>query len=116
MFMYRFTDVHFGATSSAMQVAKFPAGFLWHSPWCSSFCNCMLQQLVGLKCPWHDIFYYLIEKSFQNGEQWRLFYCDSTLGCRVIKDFDLCKLDECDITTGTQSDAKSQKIEYLCKY
>ena len=23
-----------------------------------------------------------------------LFYCDSTLGCRVIQDFDLCKLDD----------------------
>ena len=27
-----------------------------------------------------------------NDEEWRLFYCaDSTLGCRVIQDFDLCK-------------------------
>ena len=42
-----------------------------------------------LKCPWHEIFYYLIRKSFQNDEEWRLFYCDSTLGCRVIQDFDL---------------------------
>ena len=27
---------------------------------------------------------------------WRmaLFYCDSTLGCRVIQDFNLCKLDD----------------------
>ena len=46
----------------------------------------------------------------------KLFYFDSTLGCRVIKDFDLCKLDECDVTKGTQSGAKSQKIEYLCNY
>ena len=23
-----------------------------------------------------------------------LFYCDSTLGCGVIRDFDLCKLDD----------------------
>ena len=21
------------------------------------------------------------------------FYCDSTLGCQVVQDFDLCKLD-----------------------
>ena len=69
-----------------------------------------------LKCPWHEIFYYLVRKSFQNAEEWRLFYFDSTLGCRVIKDFDLCKLDECDVTKGTQSGAKSQKIEYLCNY
>ena len=26
----------------------------------------------------------------------------STLGCRVIQDFDLCKLDECDVTKGTK--------------
>ena len=59
-------------------------------------------------------FYYLVRKSFQNDEEWRLFYCDSTLGRRVIQDFDLCKLDDCDATKGTQSGAKSQKI--LCKY
>ena len=47
--------------------------------------------------------------------KWRLFYCDSTLGCRVIHDFDLCKLDMCNVTTGTQSGAKSQKIEYLSR-
>ena len=55
-------------------------------------------------------------KELQNDEEWRLFYCDSTLGCRVIQDFDLCKLDMCDVTKGTQSGAKSPKIEYLCKY
>ena len=63
-----------------------------------------------------NFFYYLVRKSFQNDEEWRLFYCDSTLGCRVIQDFDLCKLDICDVTKGTQSGAISQKIEYLCKY
>ena len=57
----------------------------------------------------------LFEKSFQNDEEWRLFYCDSTLGCRVIQDFDLCKLDECDVTKETRSGAKSQKIEYLSR-
>ena len=56
-----------------------------------------------LKCPWHEIFCYLVRKSFQNDEEWRLFYCDSTLGCRVIQDFDLCKLDMCDVTKGTES-------------
>ena len=34
-----------------------------------------------------DFFYYVIRNSFQNGKEWRLFYCDSTLGCRVIQDF-----------------------------
>ena len=47
-----------------------------------------------LKCLWNEIFYYLIQKSFQNDKEWRLFYCDSTLGCWVIQDFDLCKLDD----------------------
>ena len=39
------------------------------------------------------IFYNRIWKSFQNDEDWCLFCCDSTLGCRVVQDFDLCKLD-----------------------
>ena len=30
----------------------------------------------------------------QNDEEWRLFYCDGTLGYRVIQDLDLCKLDD----------------------
>ena len=41
------------------------------------------------------------------------FIVIAPLGCRVIQDFDLCKLDECDVTKGTLSSAKSQKIEYL---
>ena len=47
-----------------------------------------------LKCIWHEIFYYLIRKSFQNDEEWRLFYCDGFLSYRVMQDFDLCKLDD----------------------
>ena len=43
---------------------------------------------------------YYIRKSFQNDEEWHLFQRDSTLGCRLIQDFDLCKLDECDVTKG----------------
>ena len=39
-------------------------------------------------------FYQLIRKSVQNDEQWLLFYCDSTLSCGVIRDLDLCKLDD----------------------
>ena len=27
-----------------------------------------------------------MQKSFQNDEEWHLFYCDSTLGCPVIHD------------------------------
>ena len=33
-------------------------------------------------------------KSFQNDEDWHLFYCDSTLGCQVIQDFGVGKLDD----------------------
>ena len=55
-------------------------------------------------------FNHLIRKSFQIDEEWRLFYRDSTLGCQVIQDFDLCKLD---ITMWTQSGVKPQKIDYL---
>ena len=39
---------------------------------------------------------------------------NGVLGCRVIQDFDWLKLDMCDVTKGTQSGSKSQKIEYLC--
>ena len=36
--------------------------------------------LQMLKVPLKPIFFYgLIFKSFQNDEEWRLFYCDSTL-------------------------------------
>ena len=34
------------------------------------------------------------QNGFQNGEGWHLFYCDSTLGCRIIQDYDLNKLDD----------------------
>ena len=49
--------------------------------------------LYTLKVPMKRLFYYLIQKSFQNDKEWRLFYCYITLACRVIPDFDLCKLD-----------------------
>ena len=49
--------------------------------------------LYTLKVPMKRPFYYLIQKSFQNDKEWRLFYCNITLACRVIPDFDLCKLD-----------------------
>ena len=73
--------------------------------------------LSSLTCA-HDtkFFKHLVRKSFQNDEEWRLCYSDSTLGCRVIQDLYLCKLDMCDVTKGTKIGAKSQKNEYLCKY
>ena len=44
---------------------------------------------------------------------WRmaLIYCDSTLGCRVIQDYDLCKLDDLwrHFVWWTRSDVKSHK-------
>ena len=56
---------------------------------------CWQKRLVlNLKCLWHDIFYNLIRRGFRNDEGWLLFYCNSTLGCRVIQDFYLCKLDD----------------------
>ena len=56
---------------------------------------------MSLKYLWNKIFCYLIRKSFQNDDEWRLFYCESTLGYRVIEDFDLCKLDDFILGTGT---------------
>ena len=42
----------------------------------------------------------LCNSNFQNDEEWRIFYCDSTPGWRVIQDFDFYKLDDsaCDVT------------------
>ena len=47
-----------------------------------------------LKCIWHEIFKLFLSESFQSDEEWHLFYCNSILGCRVIQDFDLCKLED----------------------
>ena len=47
-------------------------------------CRTPLMAFSKLKCLWNEMFYYLIRKSFRNDEEWRLFYCDSTLCCRVI--------------------------------
>ena len=72
-----------------------------------------LLALLRLKCLWNKIFYYLIRKSFQIDEEWLLFYCDSTLGCRVIQDFDLCKFRWLVTSQCGHSGVKSQKSEYL---
>ena len=59
-----------------------------------------------------NFFISLFKRAFKNDQEWWcFFYCDSTLGCRVIQDFDLCKLDY--VTMWTQNDVKSQKMEYL---
>jgi len=55
------------------------------------------------------MFYHLVRGSFQGDGEWRLFYCGGTLCCRVVRDFDLCRLGECDVAEGTQGGAKSQK-------
>ena len=39
-----------------------------------------------------------------------IFYCDSTLGCQVIQDFDLCKLDD---LWCHNVDTKSSKIKLI---
>ena len=41
-----------------------------------------------------SVFVNLAERAFKMMESSYLFYCDDTLGCRVIQDFDLCKLDD----------------------
>ena len=52
----------------------------------------VLLRLIRDEALWGEMFYYLIQHSFQNDKERRLFYRDTTLGCRVIQDFDLCKL------------------------
>ena len=47
-----------------------------------------LSLYITVKVPMKRNSKYLIRKSFQNDEEWHLFYCDSTLGSRVIQDFD----------------------------
>ena len=59
------------------------------------------------------MFYYLVRKSFQNDEEWRLFYSDSTLGYLVIQDFHLCKLDMCDVTK-VHKVVRSHKKKNIC--
>ena len=49
----------------------------------------------------------------QIDEEWHLFYCESTLGCRVIKIWIYANQRTCDITMWTQNAVKSQKMEYL---
>ena len=52
--------------------------------------------------------------AFKMMENGICFFCDSTLGCWVIQDFDLCQSDYlwCHIVE-TKYDVKSQKMEYL---
>ena len=49
----------------------------------------------------------------QIDEEWHLFYCESTLGCRVIQDLDLCKLEDLWHHNVDPNAVKSQKMEYL---
>lgn len=53
-----------------------------------------LPLISALKWTWHENLYYLIGKSFQNIEEWLLLYFNSIIGCWVIQDFDLCKLQD----------------------
>ena len=68
----------------------------------------------------HDtkLFYWLIRKSFHSDEKWRLFYCNSILGCQVIQNLDLCKLDElsCHDVHRKWCKILVQNIEYPWKY
>ena len=49
-----------------------------------------------LKVPMARFFLSSCSKEVLKCEEWSLFYCYS---CRVIQDFDLCKLDDCDVAT-----------------
>jgi len=53
----------------------------------------LLKKLVlGLAfCVYDSNFF---NNSFQNDEEWHLFYCNSNLGWQVIQDLDLCKLKD----------------------
>ena len=51
-----------------------------------ALCYTQFTSIRTLKCQWSEISYKLTWKSFQND--------DGTLGCLVIQDFDLCKLDD----------------------
>ena len=62
-----------------------------------------------LKCIWHKLGY---PQELSNGGECCLFYCASTLGCRVIQDLDLCKLDDL-WRHIVDADVKSQTMEYL---
>ena len=52
------------------------------------------------------------KNSFQNDEEWHLFYCNNILGWQVIQDY----ANTCDLTTWTQNYVKSQNMDYLCQY
>ena len=69
--------------------------------------RCMLISLSVTRCPLPNLFKVPMKRNFissfersfkmlQNGVllYYIVFYCDSTLGCRVIQDFNLCKLDD----------------------
>jgi len=47
--------------------------------------------LGGFKSVYETNFFYLIGRSFQNDEEWRLPYCNTILGCQLVQDFVLYK-------------------------
>ena len=99
-----YTRVYFARSSIIMTTRKklkFKSG-LWEAVNCGSHI---------LNCIWHKMFYYLIRKNFQNDEEWRLFHCNSILGCRFIQDFNLCKLED---LWRHNVDTKWSKITKIC--
>ena len=44
---------------------------------------CMKRRTVRVQSNSYHLKFYLIRKSFQNDEEWRLFYCDCTLPIRL---------------------------------
>ena len=56
---------------------------------CSPYLFCLF-----LKCIWHEKFFLLIWKAFQNTEEWRFSFWNIFFSFRDIDVFLLCKLDQ----------------------
>ena len=75
----------------------------------------LISMFIPLECRLRcKIFNYLIWKSFQNDEEWLLFYCEGTLGCWVTQDFDLCKSGDLWCQYGYKV-VLNHKTEYLSR-
>ena len=53
---------------------------------------CLLHLSVGIKVLMKQNLLLAYSKELRNDEEWRLFYCDSILGCRVIQEFDFMQI------------------------
>ena len=69
--------------------------------------------MVSVKVYMTKFFMSLFERVFKMMKNGIFFHCDSTLGCRVIQYFDLCKLDDFWPHTVDTKWFKITKMEYL---